>query len=147
MTPTIVLASRLAEEETHTATAALRLAERLGAELVLVYVAVELETAGQLQATLGTGAAAATGAMLAEIEAEMAAFARRCFGDRPVRMRVEEGEVPERLAQVAESEGADYLVIGTEGRTGLRRVVLGSTSEAIIRHAPCPVLVVPPHHP
>ncbi len=37
---------------------------------------------------------------------------------------------------------ADLLVLGTRGRTGLERVLLGSVAERTIRHAPCPVLVV-----
>jgi nucleotide-binding universal stress UspA family protein len=36
----------------------------------------------------------------------------------------------------------DLLVIGTHGRTGLKRVLLGSVSEQVVRHASCPVLVV-----
>lgn len=35
----------------------------------------------------------------------------------------------------------DLLVIGTHGRTGLKRVLVGSVAEYIVRHAPCPVLV------
>jgi universal stress protein A len=36
----------------------------------------------------------------------------------------------------------DLVVIGTHGRTGLSRVLLGSVAETVVRHAPCPVLVV-----
>lgn len=38
----------------------------------------------------------------------------------------------------------DLLVVGTHGRTGLRHALLGSVAEKIVRHAPCPTLVVPP---
>lgn len=37
------------------------------------------------------------------------------------------------------------IVIGTHGRAGISRLVLGSTAESMVRHAPCPVLVVKPH--
>jgi nucleotide-binding universal stress UspA family protein len=40
------------------------------------------------------------------------------------------------------SEGADMLVVGSHGRTGLRRMVLGSVAMACVNHAPCPVVVV-----
>jgi nucleotide-binding universal stress UspA family protein len=39
---------------------------------------------------------------------------------------------------------ADVIVIGTHGRSGVTRLVFGSTAEGVARHAPCPVIVVPP---
>jgi nucleotide-binding universal stress UspA family protein len=48
----------------------------------------------------------------------------------------------DQIVQFAEKEQADMIVLGTHGRTGLRRLLLGSNAEVIIRHAPCPVLVV-----
>ncbi len=38
----------------------------------------------------------------------------------------------------------EMIVMATHGRTGLRRAVLGSVAEAVLRHAPCPVLTIPP---
>jgi nucleotide-binding universal stress UspA family protein len=46
------------------------------------------------------------------------------------------------LPALAKSGGFDLVVCATRGLTGVRRVLLGSTAEAIVRHAPCPVLVV-----
>ena len=40
--------------------------------------------------------------------------------------------------------GADLLVIGSHGRSGFERLLLGSTAERVVRKSPCPVLVVPP---
>jgi universal stress protein A len=37
------------------------------------------------------------------------------------------------------------IVVGTHGRTGLARVLMGSTAESLLREAPCQVLVVKPH--
>jgi nucleotide-binding universal stress UspA family protein len=45
---------------------------------------------------------------------------------------------------VAESDGAELLVVGSHHKNALERVILGSTSQYCIRHALCPVLVVPP---
>jgi nucleotide-binding universal stress UspA family protein len=47
------------------------------------------------------------------------------------------------LASVEET-GADLVVMGTHGRTGLARAFLGSTAERVVRRSPVPVLVVPP---
>ena len=44
------------------------------------------------------------------------------------------------LVEVA--EGADMVVVGSHGRTGLSRLVLGSVAMAVVNHAPCPVVVV-----
>ncbi|MCP5516013.1 MAG: universal stress protein [Verrucomicrobiales bacterium] len=46
------------------------------------------------------------------------------------------------IAAAAEQERADLIVLTTHGYTGLKHVLLGSTAERVVRHAPCPVLVV-----
>jgi universal stress protein A len=48
----------------------------------------------------------------------------------------------EAIAQQAEALGADLIVMGTRGLTGLTHVLLGSVAERTIRTAPCPVLTV-----
>ena len=50
----------------------------------------------------------------------------------------------EILRYAAEAE-ADLLVLGTHGRTGFERFMVGSVAEKVLRKAPCPVLTVPPH--
>ena len=44
--------------------------------------------------------------------------------------------------QFAKEEDADLIVLGTHGRTGLKRLLMGSIAEAVVRRAPCPVLVM-----
>ncbi len=46
------------------------------------------------------------------------------------------------LVEMAEDESADLLILGSHGRSGLSRAFLGSVAERVVRHAPCPVLVV-----
>lgn len=48
------------------------------------------------------------------------------------------------LCEWAEEHGADLVVVGTHGRTGLRRLLIGSVAERVVRHCHCPVLAVPP---
>jgi len=48
------------------------------------------------------------------------------------------------IMDAAEDPAIDLLVVGTHGRTGLARVLLGSVTEKVVRHAPCSVLVVRP---
>ena len=51
-------------------------------------------------------------------------------------------DVSERLKETATELGADLIVMGTHGRTGLAHVFLGSIAERTLRGAPCPVLTV-----
>jgi nucleotide-binding universal stress UspA family protein len=57
---------------------------------------------------------------------------------------VRRGEVCDQLEDLIQSEQIDLVVIGTHGRTGLSKVVLGSVAEDIFRNASCPVLTVGP---
>lgn len=46
------------------------------------------------------------------------------------------------ICRTAEAQGADLIVMATHGHTGLKHFLLGSVTENVVRHAPCPVLVV-----
>jgi nucleotide-binding universal stress UspA family protein len=46
------------------------------------------------------------------------------------------------IVRRAEEGGHDLIVMGTHGHTGVRRMLIGSVAEKVVRHAPCPVLVV-----
>jgi len=46
------------------------------------------------------------------------------------------------ITELAEDQDANMIIIGSHGRTGLRRLLMGSVAEMVIGHAPCPVLVV-----
>ncbi len=63
------------------------------------------------------------------------------------RFRVEvvpDGPVAQAIVDAAERFGADLIVMGTHGRSGLQRVFLGSVAEGVLRRSPVPVVVVPP---
>lgn len=53
-----------------------------------------------------------------------------------------EGEPHDQIVQYAKSLGANLIVMGTCGRRGAARILLGSVAERVIEYAPCPVLVV-----
>ncbi len=59
------------------------------------------------------------------------------------------GQPTESIVATAEKERVDLIVLCSHGRTGLARTVFGSVAEAVVRMAPCPVLVVktPPPEP
>jgi nucleotide-binding universal stress UspA family protein len=59
----------------------------------------------------------------------------------PCERRLVSGSPAETIVELAAAEDVDLIVMGTHGRTGLRRLLMGSVAEAVIREAPCPVLV------
>jgi nucleotide-binding universal stress UspA family protein len=82
-------------------------------------------------------------------EEEYVAEARKDVGElRPadpglaLERRVEEGDPAAEILRVAAEAGADLIVMGTHGRTGLRHLLLGSVAEQVVRKAPCPVLTL-----
>jgi K+-sensing histidine kinase KdpD len=54
------------------------------------------------------------------------------------------GSASREIAAYAASHSVDLVVVGTHGRTGVSRVLLGSVAEAVVRRAGCHVLTVPP---
>ena len=57
-------------------------------------------------------------------------------------VKVLEGPVASSIVACAEELGAELIVVGTHGRTGLARLTLGSVAEHVIRNAGCSVLAV-----
>jgi nucleotide-binding universal stress UspA family protein len=88
------------------------------------------------------------GQLEAETEAaraELADSIAQVLGPEPdveVEARLTENDAPEAL--VAASEGADLVVVGSHGRSGLRAAILGSVSRHVVDHAHCPIVVVRP---
>lgn len=60
-------------------------------------------------------------------------------GDVPYEHRLLTGSPADEIVRFADNQQADLIVLGTHGRTGLRRVLMGSVAEAVVRRANCPV--------
>jgi nucleotide-binding universal stress UspA family protein len=76
-------------------------------------------------------------------EMETALRRRQAEGDEvPVEYRLEEGEAASGILSMAQESRCDLIVMGTHGRTGLNRLLMGSVAEQVVRNAPCPVLTV-----
>ncbi|MEM7356506.1 MAG: universal stress protein, partial [Acidobacteriota bacterium] len=68
------------------------------------------------------------------------------LGDVAVRLHIEQSHVAApAILDAAKAQGADLIVMGTHGRLGFRRFLLGSVAEEVVRSAPCPVLTVSEH--
>jgi nucleotide-binding universal stress UspA family protein len=67
------------------------------------------------------------------------------FKDVEHKELIEQGEIPEVLSKLVREHGMDLIVIGTGGRKGLGKLLLGSVAEEVFRNAECPVLIMGPH--
>ena len=76
-----------------------------------------------------------------EHAAEAAAQRLRSAGLRAT-ARVVEGDAAHELIRVAAADAADAIVIGTHGRTGLARLIMGSVARNVMLHAHCSVLII-----
>ena len=72
------------------------------------------------------------------------ALATEVFGpeDQIVRVFAVPGSAPERIVDMANDLGCDLIVVGTSGKGAVARVLLGSTTAALLRSSPIPVLAV-----
>lgn len=117
-------------------------AHQFGAKLVLVHViqpAVVPDNFGvvppayvEMTSVLTQTAQQRLGQLAVEI-------AENKFSVRPI---VCTGRAPWEIVRVARETAADLIIVATHGYSGLKHVLLGSTAELVVRHAPCPVLTV-----
>ena len=133
----ILLATDLSTASDGAADHALQLASDLGADLLIVSVI-------DPRSRLGDGPA--VGRMVQrraarEVDAQALVVRGRAAGVH-VRFLVWEGEPGPAIVDAAEAEDADLVIVGSHGRGRVGRMVLGSVSDHVVRHAACPVLIV-----
>jgi nucleotide-binding universal stress UspA family protein len=123
---------------------ALAIARDAGSTFYLVHVVSSL---GFALAGPGTAAAAVELAGRDARELAQKLVQDGSLAGVPHEVVVRQGQPWEELERVVRQYHADLVVIGTHGRTGLRKLALGSVAEDIFRHASCPVLTVGPRAP
>jgi nucleotide-binding universal stress UspA family protein len=64
-----------------------------------------------------------------------------------IEYRLVEGDPAKTILEVCREAHCDLIAMGTHGRTGLGRLLIGSVAEKVVRNAPCPVLAVKTPHP
>ncbi len=125
---------------------AVALAEKLGAALALLHVIEPPSRLGGMESVV-----------LAREDSEVAALARaqlttlakrESAGDSPVTSSLRAGKPFHEITTAAREGAADLIVIATHGHTGVKRALLGSTAERVVRHASlaqCSPSPPPPH--
>lgn len=109
----------------------------MGAELILLHVVEPITMTAETVPYVSE----------AELERnakdELAALVQKeCPRTLSVKPLVKIGIAPDTIIKVAEQEDADILIMGSHGRTGLTRLLLGSVTEAVMRRAKLPILIV-----
>ena len=114
------------------------MAERYAARVVVAHIITGVGAAAEEAAHPAHDAQAAA-------EAEMQRFLERnTLGEVPVETVIERGPVADVLATSIEKRGIDLVVVGTHGRSGVGKLLMGSVAQRIFNVAPCPVLSVSP---
>ena len=125
---------------------ALSLAEGSGASVDLIHVWEPPWTLSTDAVAMMAGAANASVEMedLGRAEQQLKAWLEPYqSGGVPMGALLEQGPVADTLVRIAQERGYDLMVMGTHGRTGLARLVLGSVAQQVSKRATCPVLTVP----
>lgn len=139
---TIVCAIDFSDPSNHALAHAVQFAKRIGAKVVAVH-------AWQLPVYAVPDGIALFGP---EVVAEISDGLQKQLAKAIEAHRVEgvtlEGKLVagtpvEATLEVVQATNAEYIVIGTHGRTGVARFIIGSVAERMVRHAPVPILVVP----
>lgn len=144
-TDTLVVPTDFSEHSQAALDYAAGLAEALGARLLLLHAYHVPPPSVPMAGNVAAGAELQTllRNMRDASEREIAAAAERARKTGvEVETRVVEGPPAEAIATVARDSGADLVVMGTHGRSGLGHLFLGSVAERTIRSAPCPVLTL-----
>ncbi len=120
------------------------IAEKFGAKLYILFVVEDLSKfAGfyvphaaleKLEKDLYEGA-----------QKKMEALVEEKFKGMDVETLITAGEVADKICETVKAKDIDMIVMGTHGRKGLERALVGSVAEKVVRMAPCPVLVINTH--
>ena len=124
----------------HAADVGIELAKSLKAETAFIHV-VDTSIA---RAAPDAGIPADKLIAMEEQEAKglLSAFRERAGASPPALEFLEIGKPATKIVEAAKNWPADLIVIGSHGRGGVERLLLGSVAESVVRHASCPVLVV-----
>ena len=136
----ILVPTDLSAESEQALAYACELAQTLGAKVHLVNV-VGIPALGVPE--LGVALTAATiDQLVVDNQAALDDLARTKCGALAGQILVRSGDATVVINQTAAEVGADLIVMGTHGRRGLSRALLGSVAEHVVRTAPCAVLTV-----
>ena len=139
---TILLATDASEEAQLAATTAAELAKKTNSELHLLSVGPDLPLYELPEHPAGFEDVLRENRREAKEMLEQQAKRIEQSGVRVKETHLREGRAEEEIVEVAEEIGAGLIVLGSRGHGRLRRALMGSVSDAVVRHAHCPVTIV-----
>jgi nucleotide-binding universal stress UspA family protein len=137
----ILLATDNSREAKLAANTAIDLANRTNSELHVIHVAhlaAVFATEPEIESRVDQAVSAARELLDEHTERIRAA------GGSIAEVHFEVGRPDERVVHLAENLGTSLIVMGSRGLGGIRRALLGRVSDSVVRHAPCPVIVMRP---
>jgi nucleotide-binding universal stress UspA family protein len=150
----VLLASDGSDAVAHARVVAVELCERTGSELHLVYVGEDAYSATLVypEATDSEGVEREDPLLLGQLQQQFEQMSRRVLETEAQKVREAGGTVAQahlrvgnaatEIVELAEGIGVGLVVVGSRGLGGIRRALMGSVSDSVVRHAHCPVLVV-----
>ena len=139
---TILLATDASEEAQLASTTAAELAKKTNSELHLLSVGPDLPLYELPEHPAGFEDVLRENRREAKEMLEQQATSIEQSGVRVKETHLREGRAEEEIVEVAEELGAGLIVMGSRGHGRLRRALMGSVSDAVVRHAHCPVTIV-----
>src|SRR5215208_729423 len=140
----ILLATDGSKEAALAVRTAVDISQRTGSELHVVHVGSSLEYVGMGPPQIGD--------IPAPTQEQLSAEARGLLDAEVEQVKAQGGTVAEahlgvgapdrEIVNLAEEIGVGLIVLGSRGRGGIRRALMGSVSNSVVRHAHCPVLMV-----
>ncbi len=148
----ILLAADGSEDAARATEVAVEISEKTGSELHVIHVYGALTYPLYSEAIAPGGAELEDPVLQEELENLSEQRAREVLDDAVEKVRsaggtvaqahLKEGAVPHEIVALAENLGVGLIVTGSKGLGGIRRALMGSVSDSVVRHAHCPVLVV-----
>ena len=136
----ILIAVDSSEFSIQAAKKGLELAHQTKAEVALIYVVDTSKAIGNIDA--GILPEQAMVILKKEVEQTLDELSEMYSGNSILKF-MPEGHPTKDILKTAEIWGADLIVMGTHGRTGLMHLLVGSVAENVVRHSKVPVMVVP----
>lgn len=133
---TILFATDFSETSAFAFQTACALARDYGSRIVAVHVAEPPYAVSDM------------GLLVIPTDVDRAALNEKLHAIRPadskvmIEYRLAQGDPADEIVRAADDVGADVVVVGTHGRRGISRLLMGSVAELILRSAPCPVVTV-----
>jgi nucleotide-binding universal stress UspA family protein len=139
----IVLTTDLSDESRRAYAPTVKLARMLDMRIALLHVVPELTGVPHGAPLAPPVAPADIAADVRDAQARLDELAGR-LGEGAAAEVIAATNVAEAIAAYAKRVGADFIALSTHGRTGVRRLVMGSVAEGVMRHASTPIICFPP---